>query len=655
MRAMHITRIKTNVKGYERGESFGPATLIVGPNFSGKTAMLSALRLGLSGFMPQPIGKTGQAIYSALAPAPESPGTLYVSIEPNAGRPFESSWTKSTSGSVRASIGTPAEIRLPGVLVDPRQFFTMTRGERTRAIFEACGTGSVTAQAIRLAVQEDVPVCPKHVMESVLAEVEACFTADLPPTIAIAKGIERAKLLARTAEQEYIAQTAAVTALSVPFDSIPENHDKTIDGIQVELGKANTQLGTLLAMKDSAKKSVKMIDGLRAAVSQMEGELAMMDLAPEAPMSPELVPMPRSLAAAIASLSSNPDIAPLLSGVEWSRVRFEPDWIGNIHDIGILRTIQAKAEGIAASRARLEARARREVVACSVCGSTEWPISRDAAKALSEHRQVPDLDAMTHGHEEWRHEVAKAKNRREVYDAAVARQADLRRQIERHRSIIAQGAEIDPDPEGHIEASIRKAIQTGESKLALFQEAQARWIAYQENAVKREEANRLAAAAMAQQNGAAEIVRALVQFQQDHIDAAFSRVLKLTDLFTSKVLNSPLEMVEGELGRRVSEADRRRGCQSRIGSWIPHTAFSGTEESIAYAAFAVAISAQAKFRIVILDEIGRMDEESRRMVLERMVELVRNGTIDQFIGADVRDLDFPIDGLHICRLAGGAG
>lgn len=646
---MQITRIKTNVKGYERGIDLGPATLIVGPNFSGKTALLSALRLGLSGFMPQPIGKTGQSIYSALAPVPEGAGTLYVSLEPDWGRPFESSWVKSAGGSVRASVGTPTEIRLPGVLVDPRQFFAMTRAERTKAVFEACGTETVTASAIQHAIREEAPACPRHVVDSVVSEVVASFAADLPPTVAIAKGVERAKLLARTAEREYEAQTAAMAVLSTPLDELPKNHDREIDGIQQELGKANTALGTLVALKESSKKSAKVVEGLRAAVAQMEGELAMMTLEGEPP--PVLVPMPGSLISAINTVQSHPGFWRLPPVEMWNR-RDRHDFAAWIET---LRSIKERAAEIAASRARLEARKARGNVPCSVCGSTEWPAARDAAKALAEHETAPDLTALTLATDEWAREVQKATDRRKQHDAAATREAELRRQIKSHQEIIGKGVQPDPDPEGHIEASIRKAIQTGETKLALYQEAQAHWIAYQDNSVKREEAKRLAAAAMAQQTGASDIVRALVQFQQNHIDTAFSRVLASTALFTDGILNSPLEMVDGELGRRVSEADRRQGCQSSIGSWIPHTAFSGTEESIAYAAFSVAISAQAKFKIVILDEIGRMDEESRNAVLTRMVELVRARAIDQFIGADVRDLDFPIEGLQICRLAGGAG
>jgi hypothetical protein len=49
----------------------------------------------------------------------------------------------------------------------------------------------------------------------------------------------------------------------------------------------------------------------------------------------------------------------------------------------------------------------------------------------------------------------------------------------------------------------------------------------------------------------------------------------------------------------------------------------------------VALANRAPFKLVVMDELGRMSEERRLQVVERMAELVKIGTIHQFIGVDV--------------------
>jgi hypothetical protein len=114
-------------------------------------------------------------------------------------------------------------------------------------------------------------------------------------------------------------------------------------------------------------------------------------------------------------------------------------------------------------------------------------------------------------------------------------------------------------------------------------------------------------------------------------EKAFGKVLALSRAFTDGLLNSPLEFRDGELGRCVSEQDRKAGRNVPMGSWIPWRSFSGTEELIGMAAFGLALARTARFKLVVLDEFGRLDDERRRNVLVRVKELVENGTITQAI------------------------
>ena len=61
---MKIKKLKlTNVKGHNRLLDLDGVNIVTGSNFSGKTAILQAVRLVLTGSLPPPIGKLPGSIY----------------------------------------------------------------------------------------------------------------------------------------------------------------------------------------------------------------------------------------------------------------------------------------------------------------------------------------------------------------------------------------------------------------------------------------------------------------------------------------------------------------------------------------------------------------------------------------------------------------
>ena len=93
--------------------------------------------------------------------------------------------------------------------------------------------------------------------------------------------------------------------------------------------------------------------------------------------------------------------------------------------------------------------------------------------------------------------------------------------------------------------------------------------------------------------------------------------------FTAGILRSPLVYQDGDLGR--FEGDK----------FISWETFSGTEEALAFAGLSVALAAQAPVKVVLIDELGRLTSANKTKLLDRMLELTRDGVIDAFIGADV--------------------
>jgi DNA repair exonuclease SbcCD ATPase subunit len=115
----------------------------------------------------------------------------------------------------------------------------------------------------------------------------------------------------------------------------------------------------------------------------------------------------------------------------------------------------------------------------------------------------------------------------------------------------------------------------------------------------------------------------LVKAKAKLLESVFVPLVEATRRFTDGVMRRPLSIEGGELGYRTAE-----------GQWVPYRAFSGTEQAIAFAAFQAALGARAPIRLVIMDELGRLDSGNRRRLLENVVHALQDGAIEQFVGVD---------------------
>jgi len=122
----------------------------------------------------------------------------------------------------------------------------------------------------------------------------------------------------------------------------------------------------------------------------------------------------------------------------------------------------------------------------------------------------------------------------------------------------------------------------------------------------------------------------------------FGELIITANKFTEGILKSPLTIVDGIIGRLHG------------GKFVEHYWFGGTEKALAYIAIAVALSAKAPFKLVILDEFGRLDEENKWRVLRRLADMQISGVIDQFViaGTELPELggNRIIPGLRIIKV-----
>jgi hypothetical protein len=125
------------------------------------------------------------------------------------------------------------------------------------------------------------------------------------------------------------------------------------------------------------------------------------------------------------------------------------------------------------------------------------------------------------------------------------------------------------------------------------------------------------------------IAKLVSDYQEESVTKSFRSLLATVNRFTAGIIPERIEFRDGELGRwQDVETGGRKAKQ-----WVCHRAFGQTFQAVTYIGLAVALASKAAFRLVLFDELGVVDEDNIERVITRMIELQRDGVIDQFLGA----------------------
>jgi uncharacterized coiled-coil DUF342 family protein len=110
--------------------------------------------------------------------------------------------------------------------------------------------------------------------------------------------------------------------------------------------------------------------------------------------------------------------------------------------------------------------------------------------------------------------------------------------------------------------------------------------------------------------------------QRKMVEDAFRPLLTVANSFFGAILKSPLAYNDGEIGTW------------REGVWVGHRTFSGTEKALCYSAIQMALAASSPVRVMIVDELGRLDAGNAEKLLLAVGHAIKTNRIDQFIGID---------------------
>lgn len=600
-----------NFTGCNFDVTLGPVSIITGDNFAGKTAIPNVIRLALSGSLPPPIGVKG--IYR-LAGNPEAPGTMSVGLAMDNGRTVQLQWTRDAKGKVAATGGIPSDLVMPPMLVNPASFWAKTGAERVKAIFDSCpGAGKELAQAIldRFAAGGIALIPLRDELQTLVAD--AFQDRVTTPQEAASR------LLAVLKEQasDAMVQVKSLAQMVQRTGTRPPDVSKELDKAREELSQVKVTTATSAARLGEIKAE---LEAYSRKYQQTPVE--------------HLLEFLKAEYATVEKDARNLKPAPPLDDVQEELEIAQADE----------QIAQASANDLAAALRRLETQIADLTIKdkCPVCMNAVKGWKNAALKslntALEEGRALcgnalASLNAAKATADRLRETVASIKKaahehqqrKEELYQETLTLQADYNTVtgLLAEREKLAATTETAPQQTSvdFLRARVAELEQQHAARLAFDAETERmdrQAETYQKATVRAEGMKAAAAIVLEEQSKAAE--------------AVFNTVLKTARYFTDGILNSPLEFIDGDLGRRVSVIDRARpGFVATLGSWITHETFSDSEKRIAYVGFSVAMAAEAPVKLVVVDEMATMTVSRKVQFVDRLIQLVRKGIIDQAI------------------------
>lgn len=604
---MKISAVKfDNFKGRNGSYGLGPVTLVAGANFTNKTTIPLAIRLGMAGKLPPPIG--ARNIYD-LAGNPDQPGQMAISLEFDAGRRVDWKWTRNAKGSVATEGGITADVTMPEMALDPRLFFGKTQAERVETIFSVCSIDAGTFDPQNLKRQfsaMDHP--PTEVREKVLLEV--FDRMDQTPRKDVAAWFitmrDWLKTEASNALVDYKRASGAFAAFRVN-ETLPAK-DESAQLAETKNTLAQMQTGQQVDHGITKERIRALYEraGAYEKPEHYEQQIAALNL-PSADVFDE----------------------------DEIQLRHDELSIQTAQLLATSNTAEMHRASLACDLAMLE-----KTDQCPVCkaSSKNW-----RGKAIAEIEakiadQVESADKARVAHRNVSSALAEVK----LLSDKIFQRGQLQAKKAALTTLLDEIARLEetvkePTPE---DISRSADIAGLREKIAALEANQVTFAAYQSDRTRKLELEQSLLAASCRVETFKGAAKLLTEAQSTIIDSAFGAVLKVAKHFTDGLLNSPIEFLSGELGRRVSQRDVAMGCSAPIGAWIPFAAFSGTEELLALAGFAVALTAKAPVKLVILDEMGRLDAPRKADVALRMLSLADSGIIDQAILLDVSMKDY---------------
>lgn len=663
-----ITRIAyTNFKGATADHRLGASTLITGPNFAGKSTVLQALTLAMTGTVAD-LGRSAAAIFQASS-GPE----MRVEAAFNDGTRIERIYKQSgKKGAVKATTAGTA----PPLNLFIGETFTGAKPEARLAMLANFSGGDAKELEEELAAQRK-----KH---NAKLEGESVFeNADQMLELLSDKEKE-----ARARKTQFEKTINGLVELTGEGADPPPDLSKQIADLRAAHGNAQKLSAEAEEAGEEAQDAAADLEALLEEYP---------DADQEPPTTKEAVEKFNDLGEQIAAIAPSPDWTRdiLKAGNATSGPAPTPPDKAHLEKLVRLNATDWKEELRGAKEANrasyqalqkaritqgeLEER-RKQIDAtqcCTLCGSerTEWKAAalekieaqlKELATSIEHEKQfhdrtaadvtkyqghldaladLPELQRAQEAVERYAQDSAWLEENGPKYTEATAKQKGLaeqrcalqeeigtldgrRSRFERYTALSQLAAEVPARKEATAkawqdEAQAEKALQ---KILAQDEENAAKRKEFEAISLRRRD---LEAARLEAEKSAEELQKLVADSTrlQETKDTAmrqlYAPVLAAAREFTKGILKTELELhpVNGQIGRYEGL------------NFIPFNLLSGAEKMAALAALQVAL-AMGGSRILILDETSRMDATTKAKFLNAVIAAIEAGTLKQAIILD---------------------
>lgn len=121
---------------------------------------------------------------------------------------------------------------------------------------------------------------------------------------------------------------------------------------------------------------------------------------------------------------------------------------------------------------------------------------------------------------------------------------------------------------------------------------------------------------------------ALLEAQSELVSRLFGGLLEVINRVCGGLIATSVDYREGEIGR-----------MSETGNWISHRDFSGFEKAVVYTGIAAALAKDAPVKLVLIDDLI-ISRQNKHRLMTRVMELIEQGVIDQLLITDCHDEDY---------------
>lgn len=636
--------VARNVKEQSFEIPLSQAVAIVGPNFAGKSAVIEAIRLGFIGYIPE-IGKLPAATWELSSGADMEVTLEFDDLSKICRRFFlrgekVQAQTQYWDGTLKpVTDENHALVKMAGIpLLSAEHYFSLTDTERTNYVFDRIrlpdtySSDAIIAGIERISLGDDHSELVETAKRDLITELRKFFgpaTAPTPIQQALNDSVEALREKFTYWNRRQKETQGAVTTLTElklrekEVSAAPVNLDDDMKAASAELGRINTEKGRVTAERDAAERNAgrrkqlqKLLDADRIDYPRMLVKKQEEKQALESGVVPE--PKPEEIERLRGEIQNASEVKQRAQTSFDKQGQVISEAEKGLNELGTLKECpycKSKAKGWAANLEKELADRKAQAVKLQAVAETQIGASEGIIRDSSDTLETL-LRAQESNHR-LREQIRQVE--REIGNIQTDQRADGATRDRYTEELKEMPKPADVKKLNQQIANLEEERVATANKLSELngrKQAETRLQQDLLRASESEQEHQLAKANMA-------IVKTVADYLKEKKEAiiaeSFTKLLQVANTLVKSIMRTPLVLHNNTIGR-FSGA-----------KFVPHRVFSGTEKALAYIAIALALSQDSPCKLVMLDEFGRLDPDNQDAVISRLLMLVKEKVIDQFI------------------------